>query len=328
MTAQALAGELSVSVRTIYRDLDALSAAGIPVYSVPGPHGGCQLIDDYRFPLRALRAEEAEALLILGVPNALRDIGLDAAASAAQRQIRISAGPDRRVADASSTALVHLDMPRWFASPQHVPHLRALAEAVRRGRRVELTYRRGGGQRAPGSEPAAEGDPAPRMVAPLGLVNKAGTWYLVAADRAGQFAVFRADRISALRTLLEPFDRPQDFDLAVFWERWSGEFEAGRPRLQVRVRASPAALSILPEIFGDAVRPVLAGAGPADDHGWQELTLSFEHERAAAHRLAGFGGLVEVLKPQVVREYLQEIARGTLRRYSAGPLADAPPPVS
>ena len=131
MTARELAGELGVSVRTVYRDLDSLSAAGVPVLAESGPGGGCQLLDDYRFPLRTLRPDEAEALLILGVPDVLRELGLDRAVTAAQRQIRVSTGLDPGTVDTVDTgpaaALVHLDMPRWFQGREQVPHLRDLA---------------------------------------------------------------------------------------------------------------------------------------------------------------------------------------------------------
>ncbi len=110
VTARALAAELGVSVRTVYRDLEALGAAGVPVITESGPGGGCRLMDGYRFPLRGLRPDEAEALLILGVPEALRELGLDRSLDAAHRQIQVTSGADR-------TALVHLDMPRWFGSP-------------------------------------------------------------------------------------------------------------------------------------------------------------------------------------------------------------------
>src|SRR5580692_9702082 len=137
MTALALAGELEVSVRTIYRDLEALSAAGVPVRAESGPGGGCQIMDGYRFPLRGLRPDEAEALLILGVPSVLRELGLDAALDAAQRQIRVTAGGP----GLTGAALVHLDMPRWFGSQEDVPCLRDLARALRSGRRLALGYR-------------------------------------------------------------------------------------------------------------------------------------------------------------------------------------------
>ena len=302
-TASDLASELEVSVRTIYRDLEALSAARVPVRAEPGPGGGCQLLDGYRFPLRGLRPEEAEALLILGVPGALRELGLEGPATAAHRQIRVTAGTDAR-------PLVHLDMPRWFRGHEEVPYLRNLAEALRRQRRLALEYRRGDGWPDPG--------PA-RVVGPLGLVNKAGTWYLVAAARGGRAAVFRVGRIGSARVLAEPFERPADFELAAFWERWSAEFVTSRPQLRVRLRASPAALAAFGEVFGDGGTDAADAALPPDEQGWREVALSFEHELAAAHRLAGFGGQVEVLSPPSVRERLVATAQEVLERYGGPP---------
>lgn len=307
-TAQAIADELEVSVRTVYRDLEALVAAGVPVLTESGPGGGCRLLEGYRFPLRGLRPDEAEALLILGVPGVLRELGLGTALDAAQRQIRVTAGGS----DLTGTALVHLDMPRWFGSQENVPCLRDLARALRSGRRLALGYR------APGDA----GDGEARVVGPLGLVNKAGLWYLVAApagcvhDRPG-VRVFRVARIASARPLAESFERPADFELAAFWRQWSAEFEASRPRLPVTLRASPRALAILGEVFGQAAGSALAAALPPDEHGWRVLTLSFEHERAAAHRLAGFGDQVEVLAPPSVRAGLVATARQILGRYDA-----------
>ena len=218
-TARALAAELGVSVRTVYRDLEALSAAGVPVVTEAGPGGGCRLMDGYRFPLRGLRPDEAEALLILGVPTVLRELGLEGALTAAHRQIQVTAG-------LTAAALVHLDMPRWFGGQEAVPCLRDLARALRLGRKLAIRY--------------PPPDREPRVVGPLGLVNKAGIWYLVAVPRrAGDIRVFRAGRVSAARILAEPFGRPAGFELAAFWARWSAEFEASRPRLQVRLAASP-----------------------------------------------------------------------------------------
>jgi predicted DNA-binding transcriptional regulator YafY len=299
-TARALAAELGVSVRTIYRDLEALAAAGVPVITESGPGGGCRLMDGYRFPLRGLRAEEAEALLILGVPEAMRELGLDRALDAAHRQIRVTAG-----GSPAGPVLVHLDMPRWFGSQEEVSCLRELAQALRLGRRLRFRYRR---------------DETARTAGPLGLANKAGTWYLVAATGAPEPRVFRAGRISSVSVLAEPFERPADFELARFWARWSAEFEASRPRLQVTLRASPDALAVFPEIFGQAAGPVLEAARPAGEDGWRAVTLSFEHELAAAHRLAGFGGQVEVLDPAPVRARLLTLAREILGRYDARPL--------
>ena len=322
MTALALAGELEVSVRTIYRDLEALSAAGVPVLAESGPGGGCQIVDGYRFPLRGLRPDEAEALLILGVPSVIRDLGLESAVTAAHRQIRVTAGldPPRE----PGGGLVHLDMPRWFGSEEDVPHLRTLAQALRRQRCLELEYRRGNGGAGAGPGRAGAGGTGAggagpvRVVRPLGLVNKAGTWYLVAAATggAGKAAVFRAGRITWARVRAEGFERPAGFELATFWAQWSAEFMITRPRLAVQVRASPEALVLLPEVFGDGAAAALAAARPPDEQGWQVVTLSFEHEHAAAHRLAGFGAMVEVLAPVQVRDRLLATARALLARYA------------
>jgi predicted DNA-binding transcriptional regulator YafY len=306
LSARALAAELEVSVRTVYRDLAALSASGVPVVAEAGPGGGCRLLEGYRFPLRGLSVDETEALLMLGVPAAVAELGLADALATAQRKIRVTGG-----AGGAGPALVHLDMPRWFHGKEEVPHLRTLAEAVRNRRHLRLRYRRG-----------ASGAETIRVVRPLGLVNKAGTWYLVASgERRGadveDAAVFRAGRVTSACVLPSPFARPAGFDLAAFWERWSASFVATRPKVEVRLRASPTAIAAFPEVFGDVARHVLAMAVP-DEGGFREVTLTFEHEGAAVHRLAGFGGQVEVLSPVEVRARLVATARELLARYPEG----------
>jgi predicted DNA-binding transcriptional regulator YafY len=300
LPARVLAAELEVSVRTVYRDIAALNTAGVPVVTESGPNGGCWLLDGYRFPLRGLSADEASALLVLGVPAAVAELGLADALAAAQRKISITSGNGDR-----EPALLHLDMPRWFHGAEDVPHLPALASAVRERRQLRLGYRRGG-----------DGPETTRVVRPLGLVNKAGVWYLVAVA-AGQDepTVFRAGRIVSARDLADTFARPDGFDLAAFWADWSALFEESRPRVEVRLRASPAALAAFPEVFGDVVRPALEAAGLVDAAGFREVTLTFEHEIAAATRLAGFGGQVEVLSPASVRTRLIATAQDLLDRY-------------
>jgi predicted DNA-binding transcriptional regulator YafY len=205
-------------------------------------------------------------------------------------------------------------MPRWFGGPEEVSYLRDLARALRQGRKVRLAYRHGDGR-----------EDEPRVAGPLGLVNKAGTWYLVAlagdgcGGGHGDPRVFRAGRIGGAVVLAEPFPRPPGFGLAEFWARWSAEFEASRPRIQVTLRASPAALAAFPEVYGPAAGPALAAAPPPGADGWRVVTLSFEHELAAVHRLAGFGDQVEVLSPVPVRDRLIRTARQLLHRYAAAP---------
>jgi len=285
MSARALAAALEVSERTVYRDIAALNAAGVPVVTESGPNGGCWLLDGYRFPLRGLSAAEASALLALGVPAVLAELGLADTLAAAHR--KVSAGV--RGAGRGGPALVHLDMPRWFHAAEPVPHLRTLAAAIRDGRQLRLGYQRGD-----------QGPETTRVVAPLGLVNKAGVWYLVAhgAPRGGDPAVFRAGRVVSAHVLPDSVTRPPGFDLAAFWAR------------------SPAALAAFPEVFGDPVRRVLDAAAPPDAAGWRAVTLTFEHEAAAVWRLAGFGGGVEVESPATVRARLVTTAGDLLARYA------------
>jgi predicted DNA-binding transcriptional regulator YafY len=211
-------------------------------------------------------------------------------------------------------------MPRWFAAAEEVPCLRDLARAVRFGRRLALRYRPDD-ERTRQGHANGGGGAGPRVVGPLGLVNKAGTWYLVGSMADGEVGpavrVFRAGRIASAQVLAEPFRRPAGFDLAAFWRQWSAEFEASRPRLRVTLRASPQALAAFGEVFGQAAGPALEAALPPDEHGWRVVTLTFEHELAASHRLAGFGDQVEVLIPPAVRAKLVATAWQILRRYDA-----------
>ena len=299
-TAAELARELEVSVRTIYRDLEALAAAGVPVFAESGPGGGCQLLPGYRSPLDALSVEEADALLILGTPGPLRQLGLAAPAESARQ--RVSRAAQRRRTPPAT--LVHLDMPRWFHSAEDTPHLVPLAKAVRQSRSVELVYAANNRTR-----------PKTHTADPLGLVNKAGIWYVVARTDRG-VVVFRVERIRDLAVSDDAFRRPPAFDLEAFWTDWSEDFVRSRPQIRVAVRASPRAFELLPEILGDAVRPALQAAGPPDDNGWRRVQLSFERPEVAAYRLVGLGDLVEVVEPLAVRDAIRTTASNALRLHA------------
>ncbi|MGH7643305.1 MAG: helix-turn-helix transcriptional regulator [Candidatus Dormibacteria bacterium] len=264
MTASALAVELEVSVRSIYRDLNALSRAGVPVLAQGGPGGGCRLLDGYRFPLSSLGPEEAESLLLLGVPKELFEIGLGEGVLAAQSRVRVAAGMGEPPA-----AVVHFDLPRWFQGGEQVPHLRSLARAVRTRRRVVLDYQ------APN-----QGTASSSTVDPLGVVNKAGTWYLVAlAGRLGP-RVYRVSRIQAARLLTERSSRPAAFDLRAFWESWSEEFSSSRPQIAVQLRASPTSLRCLS-------RSLRRGSGRCYAPGWRTRRVRLEDRDTAVRTRTG-----------------------------------------
>ena len=303
-TAQAIAAELEVSVRTVYRDLEALAAAGVPVLAESGRAAGAASWLATGSRCAGCGPTRPRPCSSWGCPVSCASSGWTG-----HWTRRSARSGSRRAADRRSCTLTCRG---GSAARRTSP-----ACGTWPGRSVPA-----GGWRS-GTAPRDDaGDAEPRVVGPLGLVNKAGLWYLVASpagaahDRPG-VRVFRVARIASARVLAEPFERPAGFELAGFWREWSAEFEASRPRLPVTLRASPRALAAFGEIFGQAAGPALAAALPPDEDGWRVVTLSFEHERAAAHRLAGFGDQVEVLTPPSVRAGLVATARQLLRRYDA-----------
>src|SRR5881409_1647000 len=167
MTASDLAHELEVSVRTIHRDVEALGAAGVPIYAERGPAGGIRLVDGYRTRLTGMTSEEAQALFLSGLPGPAAELGLGTVVSAAQLKVLAALPPELRARASRVTQRFHLDAPGWFRSAEAVSHLEQLAEAVWDGRRIEIRYRRADRVQN-------------RVVEPLGLVLKGGIWYLVA----------------------------------------------------------------------------------------------------------------------------------------------------
>ncbi|MDH6566293.1 putative DNA-binding transcriptional regulator YafY [Streptomyces sp. SAI-117] len=303
VTARQLAAELEVSVRTVYRDLQALSSAGVPVVATGGPGGGCRLLEGWRSPLLGISAEEATALLAVASGSGpLERIALgDALAQARLKLLASLPAAGREQADTTASRF-HIDTQAWFRPPERVPHLAVLVDAVRRDRRLRLTH---------ASRPGATG-----TVDPLGLVAKAGVWYLVVRSDRG-VRTHRASRITDAELLAESFDRPADFDLAAHWARWTAEFEASLDRLPVTVRLTAAGLAALPQVLGDTGSAARATADPAEP-GRYRLVLHFDDREAACRRLLGFGPDAEVLEPVDVREQLADMAHRTAARYRNG----------
>ncbi|AEN09524.1 MULTISPECIES: WYL domain-containing protein [unclassified Streptomyces] len=296
MTAAELAGELEVSERTVTRDAQALSEAGVPVYADRGRTGGYRLVDGYRTRLTGLGREEAEALFLSGLPSVLREMGLDDAASAARLKVTAALLPSLRDAPRSAARRFHLDAPGWFHEPVTPELLPAVAEAVRDDRLVRARYRRGAT------------DEVERELAPYGLVLKAGVWYLCA--RAGDdVRVYRIDRFTAVEVSAERFVRDEDFDLPGFWEERAARFARSLLRTEVTVRLSEAGLARLPHaVDRAAVDDAIAGAGPPDADGRRTLTLAVESQEVAYGQLMALGPELEVLAPETLRARFAEAA--------------------
>lgn len=229
MTAGELARELEVSERTVTRDAQALSEAGVPVYADRGRAGGYRLIGGYRTRLTGLARGEAEALFLSGVPGALREMGLEDAASAARLKVSAALLPSLRDASRTAAQRFHLDAPGWFKEPRTPELLPAVADAVWDDRVVRARYRR--------DEAAAEVE---RELEPYGLVLKAGVWYLCArVAGGGTHRVYRIDRFTGVEAAGERFVRDEEFDLPGFWEERAEQFARSILRAEVVLRLSP-----------------------------------------------------------------------------------------
>ncbi|MDF3147840.1 MULTISPECIES: YafY family protein [unclassified Streptomyces] len=294
MTAAELARELEVSERTVTRDAQALSEAGVPVYADRGRAGGYRLIGGYRTRLTGLARSEAEALFLSGVPGALREMGLEDAASAARLKVSAALMPSLRDASRTAAQRFHLDAPNWFKEPKTPELLPAVADAVWDDRRIVARYRRG--------EAEVE-----RELEPYGLVLKAGVWYMCARVAGhGSYRVYRIDRFTAVDAgdeRFERFERDEEFDLPGFWEERAEQFARSILRAEVVVRVSPGGVRGLPyAVDPQAAREALEAAGAPDGDGWVTLTLPVESEEVAHSQLASLGPEVEVLAPEALRE--------------------------
>ncbi len=301
LTAAELAAELEVSIRTVHRDVEALGQAGVPIYAERGPHGGIRLVDGYRTRLTGMTPEEAEALFLSGIPGPAAELGLGTVVTAAKLKVLASLPPELRTRASRLVERFHLDASGWFQAGEPVPHLGTLSEAVWETRRVEVDYERGDRR-------------VTRVLEPLGLVLKAGVWYLVAATD-DQVRTYRVSRVSAARPLTERFERPATFDLAAFWTEASAAYEREASRVAVSVRVRPDRMDALRQAVGDRAVDAATRLSEPDPEGWTRLRLTMDWPEEVPGRLLGMGADLEVLDPAEIRTRLLETARATLERY-------------
>lgn len=285
MTAAQLAEELEVSVRTVYRDVEALSAAGVPLYGDAGHAGGYRLLDGYRTRLTGLTADEAEALFLAGVPGPAAELGLGSVLAAAELKVR-AALPVQ--ADRISRRF-HLDAPGWYTAGDETPFLPAVADAVWNSRVLNVLYRRW-----------REPTDVERRLEPYGLVLKAGRWYVVAGPGP---RTFRVDQILELRTSEEEFSRPDDFDLAAYWDRYQRDFQDRLYRSEAVVRLAPG--RTLPRARDLRTEP----------DGWTRATVPIESVDHAHGDFLRLGTDVEVLQPAELRTKIARTVAELAEKY-------------
>ena len=295
VTAAEVAAELEVSVATARRDLEALSAAGVPVYPQPGRGGGWSLIGGARTDLTGLTSPEARALFLLAGPVASVDPQLR---SVLRKLVR--ALPDTFRADAAAAAdAVVVDATRWGERVRVRPALvDELQDAVVRRRKVSLDYEDRGRQRTR------------RLVDPWGLVDKDDVWYLVAGTPKGQ-RTFRVDRIAEATLSDLAAERPTDFELSREWGRVVDEVEQRRSLLSAIVLVSARLLPVLRTQFGRHCEPL----GTEDD-GRVRVRIAAPTALSIAETIAGWGATVEVLEPDCVKAELARLGSELVQRYA------------
>lgn len=306
LSAQTLAANLQVSVRTIYRDVDHLSASGVPIWAENGRLGGFELQPGWRTQLTGLTVPEARAVFMAGLPGPAAELGLGEAMASAQLKL-LAALPDDWRADADQVASrFHLDPADWYHQAAPAPHLRDVAAAVWNRQCIRMRYE--------SWERVGE-----RVVEPLGLVLKSGVWYLVARTaRAGaEPRIHRVAAIQWMEPLPDPAVPPPKFNLPAWWAEATARFEAGLDQGRARLRVTQAGLDRLCRLNSRVAQAALDSATPCEHDGWVETEVPIESVEHAARELLRLGDQGEVLAPPALRAALAAALRRAADRYSA-----------
>lgn len=284
LTGRELADRLEVSTRTVHRDMEALCAAGVPVFALRGAAGGWQLEESWRTRVPGLDEAELRALL-MAQPRVLGDARLAHAAERALDKLMASLPASLREQATAMRQRLHVDATGWRGVPEDLSMLPLVQDAVARDRKLSFRYLR------------ADRQEVERTVDPLGLVAKGGAWYLVARTPAG-LRTYRVSRIAEAKLLDAPSERPADFDLAAYWKASTEELQRDRTRYAVTLRLEPRTAESL-----RTWETTSAVDGAADDaDGWVTLRVHFHDEDQACFVVLGLGPRAEVVDPPSLRD--------------------------
>lgn len=300
VTARELADACETSVRTIYRDIDALGEMGVPVYSEQGVQGGYRLLDGYRTRLNGLSAKEAETLFLAGLSGPAQKMGLESTLADAQLKL-MTALPERmrQEADRLQSRFL-LDAPNWFSEDEPAEYLPLLMTAVLEQQWVDMSYQSWKGVRL-------------RQAQPLGVVLKGGQWYLVAKVES-DIRTYRVSRIESLELKEEAFERPSDFNLSEFWQASLRRMESLQYPLMADVRMTALGLKIMEFLSGSYVLSQVT-IEPADDKGWHWVRMPVGNPPHGCSDLLRFGAEMEVIGPPELRLAMEEQVLKLAQRY-------------
>lgn len=299
MTADELAEELEVSVRTIYRDALSLQIAGVPLTGEAGHEGGYELSGGYRTNLTGFTTNEAAALFLAGTPGLATELGMGDAASTVRQKLVAALPAEQRQSATRMSRSFHLDAPGWFQHFDRPPHLATVTDAVLGQRRIRVTYR------------SWERESV-KLLDPYGLVQKGGRWYLIAVStkRGHRPSTYRVDQIVDIAVLDDTFSRPDDFDLAAYWNESLRTFRERLKSSTAVIKISPNGRDRYREL---ATEPIEAAVTDAD--GWMTATVPIESIGQAFDVMMQLGADVEVIEPAELRSLMAKTALGMAGLY-------------
>lgn len=303
LTSRQLAEWLEVSPRTIHRDMDALSSAGVPVTAERGQGGGWMMIDGYKTDLTGFNTLESQTLFLTRLPEPLIQLGLEEAAEAARLKLLAALPAVARQNAEAARQRLYIDPTGWRQSNESSPLLSTVQDAVWQGRQLAMQYRSGNGSLSE------------RTIHPLGLVAKGSIWYLV-AQRSGEIRTYRVSRIESAELLDDPADRPDNFDLARYWEQSSADFSARLPHFPVTLRVSP---ELLPLIRHGVGFTRIESVDDPDPDGWSRTQINFGVEFEALSFVLRHGDQVQIIDPEELRDTVIQMAQRILDLYQQVP---------
>ncbi|CRK84525.1 helix-turn-helix transcriptional regulator [Neobacillus massiliamazoniensis] len=299
LTTRELAKDLEVTERTIHRDMEALNAAGIPVVAERGKAGGWRLLKQYRTNLTGMKADEIKSLFISPSIQLLTDLGLTKDWYEARQKILASIPSSFQINSDDIWNRIHVDTSAWRQSTEKMESFKILQQAIWEDRKLQLNYER------------ADGEYVERDVNPLGLVAKGSTWYLIALSK-DQIRNYRASRIKSALLMSETFTRPNDFNLAQYWNSSTQEFIKNLPRYEVDVEVSPIIVQRI-KFTGRFVQ-ILKIESPIEN-GWTPIKLCFDTEQEAKEYILGFGNQIKIIRPNTLKQVIFDMARAVIDFY-------------
>jgi len=301
LSSRALAERLEVSERTIHRDMDALSCAGIPVVAERGSYGGWSLLGEYRTNLTGLNESEIQSLFLTPSPKLLSDLRLQKASEGALLKLLAALPAMHRHGAERARRRIYVDSTGWARNDESVPSLSLIQEAIWNERKIRIAYERG-----PGCE-AVE-----RQLDPLGLVAKGSAWYLVGGVD-GSLRSYRVSRISQVTVLDERSVTPDDFDLASFWQESASTFKATLPKYRATFKVSP---SVFPRLHFAGRFARVGDVIETGEDGWTTVSVGFDVEEMACEYALGFGPGLRVVAPESLKEKVLETAASVIEMYN------------